>query len=539
MSLYGAMYSGVSGLSAQSRSLGIISENVANVNTVGYKANRTQFSTLVTGNGTQADHNTNGVRARSDSLIRQQGLLQSTGNATDLAISGDGFFTVSTQASASEAIGETLFTRAGAFSVDADQNLVNGSGHYLMGWALDGNGQFIDAAGNPFSPDRTSTADLKVVNLGSLAYSAEPTTKIDLNANLPASAATGDTYQTSVQLYDGVGNTHHAKFDWLKIDDLVLGGQLDPAVSPATVTQRVSDSQGQGHDLNFTYASSGANAWTLTASTPDGVVSNGSFNLTFDPVSGQLTSAPEAELVVDWSNGAEDSAARIDLSSMFQAAGGTGPSVAQRANSSTWKLDISTNNPADTILGGGQSYVTFNGDGSLRSPASLNLAVDWDNALSPAANAAVSIGLGTPGKADGVTSFGQAYASGAPKQDGAAFGAFTGVSVDNEGNVNALFDNGRIRPVYKIPVARFPNPDGLVERTGNAYQQSQNSGSFFLNESGIGGSGEVTSQALEASTVDLATEFTNMITTQRAYSANATIITTADEMLQELSQIKR
>lgn len=539
MSLYGAMYTGASGLSAQSRALGVISENIANVNTVGYKASRSQFSTLVTGNGSQADLTTNGVRARADSLIRHQGQLQGTGNATDLGISGDGFFIVSTQASGGQGIGESLFTRAGAFTVDADQNLVNGSGHYLMGWALDANGQFVNAAGNPFSPDRTSTADLRVLNLDGLSYGAEPTSTIGLRSNLPATARTGESYQTSTHLYDAVGSAHQVRFDWLKVDDFVLGGELDSAASPMTVTHQVSDSLGQSHDLSFTYAAAGANSWTLTASTPDGTVSNGSMNLTFDPATGQLTSPAETELTVSWGNGATDSTSRIDLSGLAELAGGTGPSAALRADTSTWKLDVSTGNPDDAILGGGSSYVSFNGDGTLQGPGTLDLAVDWDDNVTAAANADVTVSLGTPGKADGVTNFGQSYATGPLRQDGAAYGAFTGVAIDNEGTVNALFDNGRSRPVFKIPVARFANPDGLVERTGNAYQPSPASGGFFLNESGVGGAGEVTSNALEASTVDLAAEFTNMITTQRAYSANATIITTADEMLQELSQIKR
>jgi len=139
----------------------------------------------------------------------------------------------------------------------------------------------------------------------------------------------------------------------------------------------------------------------------------------------------------------------------------------------------------------------------------------------------------------GMTSFGESYSVGSVNQDGIAFGAFSGVTVGKDGTVVALFDNGQSRPVYRIPLARFASPENLAVRDGNAYQMTNASGGMFLSAAGTNGAGSVSGGTLEASTVDLAGEFTSMITTQRAYSANATIIRTADEMLQELSQIKR
>ena len=113
------------------------------------------------------------------------------------------------------------------------------------------------------------------------------------------------------------------------------------------------------------------------------------------------------------------------------------------------------------------------------------------------------------------------------------------MQIDDEGYVSALFDNGRNIRIYQIPLATFPNPNGLEAQTGNVFIETSGSGQFFLRAPSTGGAGAIESGALEASTVDLATEFTTMIVTQRAYSASAKIITTADEMLDELVRIKR
>ena len=115
---------------------------------------------------------------------------------------------------------------------------------------------------------------------------------------------------------------------------------------------------------------------------------------------------------------------------------------------------------------------------------------------------------------------------------------YTG-TIGEDGLVTALFENGDIRPVFKIPVATFPNPAGLGANTGNVFTQTDFSGLFFLRTAGTGGAGKVQNSVLEASTVDIAKEFTQMITTQRAFSASAKILSTADEMLNDLVRIKR
>ena len=151
----------------------------------------------------------------------------------------------------------------------------------------------------------------------------------------------------------------------------------------------------------------------------------------------------------------------------------------------------------------------------------------------------LAFNVGTVGLTDGITQFAGAFSVDFLDQDGVRFGSFTNVVIGEDGIVSAVFDNGEQQAIYQIPLARFANPNGMVPRNGNAYIQSDRSGLVLLLQPNTGGAGVVESQALESSTVDIAEEFTNMIVTQRAYSASARIITTADEMLEELIRVAR
>ncbi len=145
--------------------------------------------------------------------------------------------------------------------------------------------------------------------------------------------------------------------------------------------------------------------------------------------------------------------------------------------------------------------------------------------------------MGTVGTSDGVTQFDSASTLVSSSVNGALLGSVTGVSIDSNGYVSANFSNGLSQKIYKLPVATFANPDGLSAVSGNAYQVSDQSGTPTVGEADTGGAGTIQSSALEGSTVDLATEFTNLITTQRAYEASTRIITTASDMLDQLLQM--
>ena len=151
----------------------------------------------------------------------------------------------------------------------------------------------------------------------------------------------------------------------------------------------------------------------------------------------------------------------------------------------------------------------------------------------------INLDLGSLGQQDGITQFSGAYTPTRIERDGAQFGSLDRVEIDAEGVVTAIFDNGQVRPIYQIPIIDFVNPNGLTAVDGNAFQISDESGAYYLWDASSGPAGDINSSSLENSTVDIAEEFSNMIITQRAYSSNAKIIQTADEMLQELTNLKR
>ena len=190
-----------------------------------------------------------------------------------------------------------------------------------------------------------------------------------------------------------------------------------------------------------------------------------------------------------------------------------------------------------------QGTVTFNTDGTLKnvngaSPASGNISLSIPfSAASGLATQALSVNLGTVNGTSGLTQYDTPSTLNGSTADGSPFGSVTGVTIGKDGTVTAQFSNGLAQDVYKVPVATFTNPDGLGQVSGNAYVATKNSGTANINLADSGAAGGIQSQSLEGSTVDLATEFTNLITTQRAYSASARIITTADQMLQQLEQL--
>ncbi|MEI7932386.1 MAG: flagellar hook-basal body complex protein, partial [Alphaproteobacteria bacterium] len=204
--------------------------------------------------------------------------------------------------------------------------------------------------------------------------------------------------------------------------------------------------------------------------------------------------------------------------------------------------------------------VTFTQDGQLDTdplkttlwadPTSPVISLGASDAAAPGAGAANwASGLGINGQTlafqmgstsdGGLTQLAKASTVTTISTNGAGVGQIVGVEVSEDGFIAATFDNGEVRKLAKIPIATFQNPDGLHSLSGNAYGASIQAGSFSLKSPGEGGAGEISGSALEASTVDLSAEFSGLITTQRAYSASSKIILTADQMMQELLDIKR
>jgi flagellar hook protein FlgE len=434
LSLYSALYAGVSGLGAESAAMAAVADNITNINTVGYKGTDTQFSTLVTDGRARTTYSAGGVSARPQALISRQGLLQASSNTTDLGIEGGGFFVTRTGLGSQDTV---AFTRAGSFKPDAAGFLRNTAGFYLQGWRLDNGGAFNNTG---------NVSALENVRLSDLTGTAIATNSIDLRANLQssASAVTGPVNRGDI-----------------------ANGTVAPQFTRAL---DVYDAQGGTHRVTMGFVKTAANTWR-----------------------GEIYANP----------------------SEVTAAGG--------------------------VLASGE--IRFNPDGSIiKDPAVYTselfgpLTPSWTNG---AAADPITLNIGSTGGLSGLTQFGSESALITSNVNGGMLGNIASVQVSDTGVVSAVFENGIARKVFQLPVATFPNPDGLTRMSGNGFLVSDASGNYAINKPGALGAGTIRASTLEASTVDLAQEFSNMIRFQRAYSASSKIITTVDDMLQEVSNLKR
>jgi len=447
MSLFGSLFSGVSGLNAQSQSMSMISDNISNVSTTAYKGAAPDFSTLVTRAAGAGRFSPGGVLPTTNYEISRQGLIESSTSSTDIAITGPGFFVVSDQ---SEGAGDQLYTRAGSFKTDFLGNLRNSAGFYLQGWRLDNNDEVIDV-------NRLDTVNVRLVN-----GSATSTTRVDMGANLDADQAP----HTAAYAAGNLAEFHQTNG--------VSG--VRPHFSRSI---QIFDSIGRSHNVTIAYLK--------------------------DPA----TSTWNVEVYAD-------------------------------------QAEIETGTHPNGLLASGQ--IVFSGDGALATNTVIPLhpvaapgqplGIDWADA-DGAVDSLIELDLGTIGETDGLSQFASDFNVVFVNQNGAEVGQLNGVTIDEDGFIIASFSNGELQKLFKLPIATFFNPLALEPRTGNVYSQTVTSGAFNLRESGIGGAGEIAPSALEAANVDLADEFTKMIVTQRAYSANARVITTTDEMLDELIRISR
>ncbi|MGJ4995828.1 flagellar hook protein FlgE [Bradyrhizobium sp. HKCCYLS3077] len=407
MSLSGALSSAISALNAQSSSLAMISDNIANADTTGYKTTSGLFEQLVTASSSSKAYSSGGVSVSGRANITQQGLLAATTNATDVAIQGSGFFVATNSTTAG---GETFYTRNGAFTIDNAGYLEN-NGYYLEGWRTDASGNVV---GNGLEPVNTRVA---LTNGGA-------TTETSLAANLPADAASGDTFSSSMTVYDSLGQAHTMNITWTK--------------------------------------SATANEWTADfapATSTDGTVTSGTYTIDFNS-DGSLSSVSSTNLGITWNNGA--AASSIALS--FGTTGGGTDGLTQKASGST-------------------------------TPSVSNFSAN---------------------------------------SDGVSFGTLSSISVGKNGLVEATYSNGETVPIYKIAVATFGDPNGLVAHSSGMYSATATSGNATLQASGENGAGTVYGSELESSTTDTTGQFSSMISAQQAYSAASQVVSAVNKMYDTL-----
>ena len=560
MSLFGSLFSGVSGMAAQSQAMGIISDNISNVNTIGYKGTSARFSTLVT-NSSTVRYSPGGVRAEPHRLIAQQGLGQASESATDVAISGNGFFVVNSQSSSTS---EPLYTRAGSFRQDELGNLVNTAGFFLQGWLLDNAARLPGAPGNV--TNTTSSADissLETVNVNQINGVAAASSEVSLGANLKASEPifqgpvdTSVTQSKSATTDLAFTDGHQITFT---SGTSVLTVEYDPTpaggIEFSTLTELAAlinantnfsaSIGGTTADANISVTGIDPRESLVIANVGAGTAGTSLFSGT--PPLTTINTYDETSLTLNIASGS----VTADFSRSIRVfdAQGSGHDLSVgflKVDENTWAVEVFAVPASDIIaispLVNSQiatGTITFNGDASLNSISgglAAALAVNWTNGASPSA---ITVDWGTAGiigtgLTDGLTQFDSAYNIAFVSQNGSEVGELNGVTVDSEGFVIASFNNGQTKRLYKLPIATFGDVSRLESKNGNAFAQTDASGEFNLREAGTGGAGVIASSSLEAANVDLAKEFTDMIVTQRAFSASSKVISTVDEMLDEL-----
>ncbi|MDR6635849.1 flagellar hook protein FlgE [Phyllobacterium sp. 1468] len=420
MSLYGMMRTGVSGMNAQANRLSTVADNIANSSTTGYKRASTQFASLVLPSSGGA-YNSGGVETVIRHHISDDGSQRFTTSSTDLALKGNGFFIVG------NADDTPYLTRAGSFVPDAQGNLVNSAGYYLMGYpVVNGN---VNPVANGFQ-------GLEKVNIAQNDLIADPSKTGIFTANLPAGAsivAAADrpptnttasaqyTAKTSVQTFDNLGN--------VVVVDLYFTKTADNTWEVAAYNHANASAAG-----GFPYTP----AAPLTTE-----------NYTFDAVTGKLTSADKS-ISIPVPNG---QALEIDFSATKQLAGDYTPIEV--------KIDGNTPSPIENV------------------------------------------------------------------------------SIADDGTVTAIYKNGAKRAIYQIALADVPSPDNLLVMTGNVFSPSAESGDVQLGFAGSGSFGTLTSGALEESNADIAQELTEMIESQRSYTANSKVFQTGADLMDVLVNLKR
>ncbi len=438
MGISSSLNASVAGLSVNSSRLSAIADNIANSGTDGYKRAVVDFASVVTGQ-LAGRYDAGGVRSTAYRQVDQRGSLVTSNNPTDIAITGRGLLPVTPVTSRGMAadVRPLLLVSTGSFSADDEGYLRTPSGLQLLGWGT-------DSTGDPGAVIRASGASLEPVRISGFDFASNPTTNIELGANLPSddTGTAGTVHSTQVEYYDDLGNAE-------------------------TLT------------LNFT-STANSDEWVLT------------FGASADAT---ITAATDS-----WT---------IDFNAVA-AAGVDAGSIDAVVATTPGTTDTNTSWNATT----GELTITLpHGD--------------------------VTIDLGVPDSLGNLTQFSSPFAPVGVTKDGTPVGGLNRVEVTEFGFLEAVYDTGFRQTIYQIPVADVPYMNGLTSLDNQAFAISNESGNVYLWDAGQGPVGEMTGYSLEQSAVDIADELTQLIETQRAYSSNAKIVQTVDEMLQETTNLKR
>ena len=401
----------LSALSADSTAIDVVGNNLANLNTVGYKDTSVNFQDLMSQSLAGDSQVGMGIGQVGTVTSYSQGTLQTTNGATDAAIQGNGFFVVTNSAN------QTLYTRDGSFQLDASGNLVTATGQHVQGWsAVNGKVNSNGPVGNLAVP------------LGAV-IPATATSTMNLNVNLNSQSTVGTSFSAPIQ---------------------------------------VIDSQGTSHTLTVDFTKKDTNSWA--------------YNVT----------VPAADLQ-------------------------TGGNTTLASGTMTFDSNGNVEPPAGTATGTSPAPQAIAVTGLADGAANMNIA--WSQ----------FDGTGNPL----ITQNSQASAVGSTHQNGTAVGQVTGVSLQSGGVLMANYSNGQQVTMGQLALASIPNPQSLTSVGDNNLQTSTSTGTISVCAANAGGCGQIVAGSLESSTVNMATEFTNLLTYQNSYQAASKVITTTDQLMQQ------
>lgn len=475
------------GMNAQSSAMGTISQNIANIDTTGYKSENTGFQAMLSGqvNGYNEGSGSSptglsnfGVSSYTQNLNTVVGSMQTTTQYSDIAINGQGFFMVAPAATGgglptTTSVASSLYTRDGAFSTVAGDSsssnsptyFVDGSGNYLLGWQASSSGA-INSSGavTPISiPASTPVTRNGVAT--SVDMVASPTTTETVLGNVSPDNRTSSSDLETLPLtaYDGVSDTHPFTLQFSpSTTSQVTTTTTDTSTTPPTVT---------GPSTATTANSLNPDVWNLTFGTSESGAT--------------ITSAP------------------------------TTTTTSNTSTSGTVTTDTST----ATTQG---IQVTFNADGSIASPKTVTFAATWANGQT--SNITVDI--------SGLTQYGGSGKStlASVSQNGYQDGNLQSLAFNSNGVLQGSYTNGQTKNLAQVAIAEFPSADSLESASGTVFKQTASSGTPVIDQaSNLGTS--VEGSTLESSTTDMGTEMSNMILAQKAYSMSSEVLQTANQMM--------
>ena len=560
MGLTSAMLVGFTGIQSNQYAIDTVGDNVANVNTTAFKNQRAVFETVFyrslsegsaptdTQGGTNPQQIGYGSRLAALQRNFEPGDIQPTGTKSDVAIDGDGFLVLQTGS------GDQVYTRDGALQLDEENMLTSADGSYVQGFAADASGNIVPGALSnleiPLGVESDAVATTAAVLEGNLDASAEIATTASVSTTDPlvtaTGAATAGTQLTS--LVDGDGAALFAAGDVISLRNIQKGGADMPEAQFVVGT----DGSTLGDFATYLEEKLGIDAGTAL---PDG----SSPGVTIDATGALVITSNPGEpnaISIEASNVRNDTSGILPFTFSSTPAAGSGittgfvvydslgnpvevrlrAALESRTDSgSVWRFWAESADDSDSSPFLGTGTFTFDQNGQLVSSTGTDLTIDRAN--SGGANP-LAFSLDVSG-VTGLNFGGDDSSLVMATQDGTPGGTLIDYEIDKDGVIIGTFSNGVTRNFGQLALATFRNNEGLIALSDNTYSVGINSGDPMVSAPGEQGAGSIQSNALELSNVELSREFINLITASTGFSAASRVVSSADDMLQELMLLAR